>query len=221
MENQNKNLSGHERRLFISLAVIMILLTASFAGAAYAYNAQLITPDQSLESKSLSIDLATHSVQTDVHVQNVQAVNFYDHFAYSGGSRTNEITYALNTMSPFATYDLAVTGDSGFTSISIDVDYVHDIAWGTTHFSDLFDITYQLASADGKATIASTLDPSVFSITSYTGNAPWLFTLSVIITPSGSTTGTAIAAGDNDPLQTAADLTDDFSVDFTLIIEVE
>lgn len=221
MENQNRKLTVREKRLFVSAAVIMILLTASFAGVAYAYNAQLITPDQSLESKSLSIDLATKSVSTDVHIQNDQAVVFCDHFVYISGSRTDEITYTLNPLNPYATYDLEVSGDSGFSSISMSIDYVHDIAWGTTHFSDLYDVTYTLTSADGRATLAPTLDPAVFNVTSYVAGTSWLFTLSVILTPAGSTTGTAIAAGDNDPLQTAEDLKDDFSVDFTLTVEVQ
>lgn len=220
MENQNKKLTGREKGLFASAAVIMILLTVSFVGAAYAYNAQLITPDQSLESKSLSIDLKNHSVSTDVHIQNTQAVVFNDHFTYVGESRANEISYVLNAMNPFATYDLVVTGDAGMTSFTMNVDFENDTAWGTTKFSDLYDITYTLVSADGKATLAPTGDPSVFNVTSYTSSDEWLFTLTAILTPSGSTYGTAIAAGDNIPLKTAEDLSGEFSVDFTLSIEV-
>jgi len=112
-----KEQTGSRKKLLVPVVVLMLCLVA-LTGAAYAYSSILTNEANGVSAKTLTLDLATGSVEDDVTTEG-NFVVFTDNFGYTSATKNNTIKYELQNNVVVAVYAIKVTGDAGFNKFTL------------------------------------------------------------------------------------------------------
>jgi hypothetical protein len=208
-----KEQTGSRKKLLVPVVVLMLCLV-TLTGAAYAYSSSMTYTTNTVDAKSLTVDLSTGSVEDDV-TSGLRIITFTDNFGYTYvdevQTKTNTIKYELESPVNIATYKVKITGDAAFTAFKVSSDVKTKIAYDTTTIGTLFDVTYTVHKIVDEAVVpviaATEIGTSV-------ANTDWLQTMvagdnveyivTVIATASGETTGNAKTVSNPATTPTAA-----------------
>ena len=128
-----KNQTGTKKKLLIPVVVLM-LLGVALAGAAYAYSSTLTVDNNTVEAKSLTLDLSSGAAQATDVVSDFQIVTFTDNYSYAWNSSANPPAYEKsNTVkyqlidTKIAVYKIKVTGDADANTFKVSSTDLADL----------------------------------------------------------------------------------------------
>ena len=150
--------TGSRKKYLAPLVVIMLCLVA-LTGAAYAYSSTLTVNNNSVEAKTLTLDLYGGSVSNTNVFTDEQIITFTDNYDYAkvndAWTKTNDIKYQLKSPVTLVKYKLQVTGDTTFNTFTVSSADLATLqpfsavkSQNTTAMSTLFTFTYNVGTTE-------------------------------------------------------------------------
>lgn len=182
-----KEQTGSRKKYLVPVVVLMLCLVA-LTGAAYAYASELTVQNNEVGAQTLTLDLATPNISTDVATGG-NFVIFTDNFTYAP-AKTDAIKYELQDDVTVASYKIKVTGDAPFDRFTLSstgletIKPFNSLAEGTLKtktLGDLYNFTYTIGTTEGGSDILTATDLGAQGTVSMTVGTAYYVTLTATL----------------------------------------